>query len=66
AIHPFREGNGRTQRLFITFLARSLGWELDFSSCSPAELLNASIESFSGSLTPLQNLIFSSIKIANV
>ena len=27
-IHPFREGNGRTQRLFIEHIADSLGYSL--------------------------------------
>ncbi|WP_332066272.1 BID domain-containing T4SS effector [Bartonella sp. CB189] len=30
-IHPFREGNGRTQRLFFENLAKSVGYSLDFS-----------------------------------
>ena len=29
--HPFREGNGRTQRLFISLLARQKGYSLHFS-----------------------------------
>lgn len=30
-IHPFREGNGRTQRVFWTRVARDAGWELDWT-----------------------------------
>ncbi|WP_336279640.1 BID domain-containing T4SS effector [Bartonella sp. CB175] len=30
-VHPFREGNGRTQRLFFERLAQSVGHSLDFS-----------------------------------
>nr|WP_246223817.1 Fic family protein [Pseudarthrobacter psychrotolerans] len=29
-IHPFREGNGRTQRLFWNRLALEAGWQLDW------------------------------------
>lgn len=29
-IHPFREGNGRTQRLFWNRIARDAGWQLDW------------------------------------
>src|SRR5207302_8748423 len=29
-IHPFREGNGRTQRTFVSQLAQRLGYELHF------------------------------------
>jgi len=30
-LHPFREGNGRTQRLFIEYLAENAGYSVDFS-----------------------------------
>lgn len=29
-VHPFREGNGRTQRVFWNRLARDAGWQLDW------------------------------------
>ena len=29
-VHPFREGNGRTQRVFWDRLARGAGWQLDW------------------------------------
>nr|WP_228508787.1 Fic family protein [Herbiconiux sp. VKM Ac-1786] len=29
-IHPFREGNGRTQRIFWNRLALEAGWQLDW------------------------------------
>lgn len=34
ALHPFREGNDRTQRLFIEILAERAGFEVDFSEVS--------------------------------
>ena len=45
-LHPFREGNGRTQRLFIEYLALNAGYRVDFSSVSPEEMIIASAESF--------------------
>ncbi|MCQ1530517.1 Fic family protein [Lutispora thermophila] len=30
-LHPFREGNGRVQRLFIEYLAENAGYSVDFS-----------------------------------
>lgn len=45
-IHPFREGNGRTQRLFIELLAERRGYEVDFSEVSGREMVVASAESF--------------------
>ena len=38
AIHPFREGNGRVQRLFISQLAEQAGYTLDYSALDQAEL----------------------------
>ena len=29
-VHPFREGNGRTQRVFWNRVARDAGWQLDW------------------------------------
>ena len=46
AIHPFREGNGRTQRMFIEILADRVGWEVDFSGVTSDEMIKASYNSF--------------------
>ena len=43
--HPFREGNGRTQREFIRELALSNNYDLNWDLMSKEELLNATIES---------------------
>ena len=43
ALHPFREGNGRTQRLFIEILAERAGYEVDFSA---EEMVEASAKAF--------------------
>lgn len=45
-LHPFREGNGRSQRLFVQLLAQELGYSLDFSKITPREMIIASAESF--------------------
>lgn len=45
-IHPFREGNGRTQRLFIEHLADSLGYSLDLNLITRDEMLEASVRAF--------------------
>ena len=45
-LHPFREGNGRTQRAFIEYLAQSAGYGVDLSDVSPDEMLEASVLSF--------------------
>lgn len=46
ALHPFREGNGRSQREFIRCLAFHNGYVVHFSRVSREEILQASIESF--------------------
>jgi len=45
-LHPFREGNGRTQRLFIMYLANVTGYTVDFSEVTPEEMIIASADSF--------------------
>ena len=46
AVHPFREGNGRTQREFVRELAYKNGYWVDWSKVSREELYKASDESF--------------------
>lgn len=46
AVHPFREGNGRTQRLFMEIIAYKAGYHLDFSNVTDTEMIEASYESF--------------------
>jgi cell filamentation protein len=47
AIHPFREGNGRTQREFLRQLAASAGYALDWRLVDRDTMTAASRESFS-------------------
>lgn len=58
AIHPFREGNGRVQRLFISHLAEHAGYSLDFSTLDQAALYPLMQASFLGNEQPLSVLIF--------
>ena len=46
AIHPFREGNGRTQRAFLECLALQAGHEVDLALIEPEAWIEASIRSF--------------------
>jgi cell filamentation protein len=47
AIHPFREGNGRTQREFIRELATGAGHRLNWNRVTREQMYAASIESHS-------------------
>src|ERR1035437_2023724 len=49
-LHPFREGNGRTQRLFVDVLARQAGHELHFDVVSRERMVRARIEAQGGKL----------------
>lgn len=42
AAHPFREGNGRTQRVFLQAVARQAGWDLGWGAVSQLEMVEAS------------------------
>ena len=57
AIHPFREGNGRTQLAFMTALAEQAGHRFALERIDPNAMLDATIESFGGSEKPLATLI---------
>ncbi len=48
AAHPFREGNGRTQRAFFRQLARDAGWSLRWSKVTAEENAAASEASLMG------------------
>ncbi len=57
AIHPFREGNGRTQNVFLSILAERAAHPLDFERLNPPDMLQAMIASFGGNEEPLARLI---------
>lgn len=43
-LHPFREGNGRVQRILFEHLALAAGYELDWSDVTQPEWLQANID----------------------
>ena len=47
-LHPFREGNGRTQRVFLSQLVLNAGYEMDFSSIDTDVLMLATINAANG------------------
>jgi cell filamentation protein len=56
-IHPFREGNGRTQRAFWSQYAAKHGSVLDWSRATKPRNHDASRDSMRGDLRPLRVLI---------
>lgn len=60
-LHPFREGNGRTQRVFLTQLIRHSGHDINFSTIDTDELMIATIQSANGVTDFLRDLLSKSI-----
>ena len=54
-LHPFREGNGRTQRLFFTLLIRRAGYDISFADCDTDQLMIATILAAQGVMDHLEN-----------
>ena len=53
ALHPFREGNGRSIRLYLRLLAKSCGYSLQFQQCTADDVMKADIQAFYGDINPL-------------
>jgi cell filamentation protein len=57
ALHPFREGNGRTAREYFRQLSLNAEYTLDFSKTEKEKLLTADIEAFNGEYDKLINIL---------
>lgn len=57
ALHPFREGNGRTQREFIKQLASAAGFDLSYIHISKEQMIEASIETFDLKYEKMEQLL---------
>lgn len=55
-LHPFREGNGRTERIFIAQLIRFNGYDIDFSEIDSDYLMIATIQAAQGITDNLINI----------
>ena len=56
ATHPFREGNGRVQRLFCAQLAEQASYFIDFVTVDQAQMYAVMVASFNGNPRPLVDL----------
>lgn len=61
-LHPFREGNGRTLRLFITLLVRNADYDIDFALCDADMLAIATIKAAQGDVSMLRAVFADIIK----
>jgi len=58
AIHPFREGNGRTQRLFFEYLAESAGYGIDFIGVGRERMADACEAAMYGDYMHLESIMY--------
>ncbi|KAF3981769.1 MAG: cell filamentation protein Fic [Methylococcales symbiont of Hymedesmia sp. n. MRB-2018] len=61
-IHPFREGNGRTQRFLFENIALNLSYIIDWGLASKSEWIDANISGVNCDYIPLQNIFKKAIK----
>ena len=66
AIHPFREGNGRTQTVFLSILADQAGHPLDLQRMDARAMMSAMIASFHGNEEPLVAVICELMRTASL
>ncbi|MCF6191378.1 MAG: Fic family protein [Cocleimonas sp.] len=59
--HPFREGNGRSTRIFMSQLSKIHGYTLDFSMVNAKEWVKACIDSISTGREALKRPLFDRI-----
>lgn len=62
ALHPFREGNGRSQRAFLAQLSLDAGYAISWARLDPELNEEASIKSFMGDNEPLHQMLDALIK----
>lgn len=58
ALHPFREGNGRTQRLMIEYIAAINGFQVDYSQVSREDMIEASALAFIREYNKLNEMFY--------
>ena len=65
-LHPFREGNGRTQRIFFAQWVRHLGYDFDLSDVDSDEFMIATIYAAQGVSDPLKELFSKIIRSPDI
>ena len=56
-LHPFREGNGRSQRAFMDHVAENAGRAFQWSKVSPKEMIDASIHGYAVDTAKLKDVL---------
>ena len=60
-LHPFREGNGRVQRIFMEYVAKEAGYTLSFKNITAEEMLKASIKGAKGNIYLMEQIFIKSL-----
>lgn len=61
-IHPFREGNGRTQRLYFRqMVSENLCFDLDFTNISSEQMMSASKNAMNGNYDLMRDVMMTSV-----
>lgn len=55
-LHPFREGNGRTQRILFTEILNRIGYTIDYTLTNQNEIIKAMIHGYNGDYAPIKKL----------
>ena len=56
-IHPFEEGNGRTQRTYLTILAKEAGYNLQFDFVTQERMVRASVSASRGDTALMHEIL---------
>lgn len=62
--HPFREGNGRTMRVYMEYLAKEYDFNLPARSFDKDRWMEGSIKAMEGDIKPLKALILDYLEIS--
>ncbi|MEA1879059.1 MAG: Fic family protein [Campylobacterota bacterium] len=62
-LHPFREGNGRVQRIFMEYLADNADYTLNFKEITADEMQKASISGANGNLYLMEQIFTKALNV---
>ena len=62
-LHPFREGNGRAQRAFLTQLIRAAGYDINWAEVDTDLLMFATMQSANGVADLLKKILSDAIRL---
>ena len=62
ALHPFRDGNTRTMRVFFQQLCQAAGWDMNLAATTNKRLLEADISALEGDYQPLISILLETVE----